>query len=229
MSKVRADADDRPGRDAGGAGRRRQGRTDGLQARGANFALGQTGDGPAPGLPAPAQPQAQARFAVSPKMLLLIGTCIAIPTVIWIVKAGPVKARDQWQVIEPRAQDDIKDVINKALADDADKAVQSLFASLGRVPGSTTLPAAKAKYSPSVGTVLIDSPTIMWSVPSKVPFQGRIGESIAAGFSAAGKPQLMNVHGLYYPKTRGVEADVQIEGRQLKVRGRIVAGAVVMD
>ncbi len=170
--------------------------------------------------------QAPTRFAISGKMIMLIAAFIVIPTVIWIVKAGPVHARDQWQAIGPQADDDIKDVVNKALADQENAGLKSLAESLG---DGADVSKFRPKYTPTVGTLLVDAPTIMWSVPEKVPFQARIGQYLAVGISAAGKPQLMNVHGFYYTKTRRVEAEVEMNGTPIKVMGRVVDKTVVMD
>jgi hypothetical protein len=189
---------------------------------------------PAIGLPPgyrarPRSKQAQVRFAISPKMMLLIGAFIVIPTVIWIVKAGPVRARDQWQVLEPQARKDIEDVVDKALADREEAAWQGFVADLGSASEGGGKAVARPRYVPRVNTLLIDSPTFMWNVPEKVPFQGRIGQFMIAGISAAGKPQLMDLRGVYYTRARRVEAEMQMDHAPVNVRGRIVAGAVVME
>ena len=93
-------------------------------------------------------------ISLSPKVITFLIVAVSVPVLIYLVKIGPVAARNQWEIISPKAESDITDVVTKAIQ------AESHFNT------------AEARHAPGVQAVTMDA-TIIYRVPEVVGFSGR--------------------------------------------------------
>lgn len=153
------------------------------------------------------------------KVRLAIALAILVPTLTMLVKLGPVKAREEWAQMSPRVENDIRDVMQKGMAEHVEKAWIE-------VSGGNEAVFPKPREMPVIDALVVDAPTIMFRAPDKVSFRGSVMMVIPG---KAGKGSSMNMHGECFIKTRRVEGEISLGEGTLKIAGHIADGAVVME
>jgi hypothetical protein len=130
---------------------------------------------------------------VNPVITILVLLAIGIPTGIFLIEQGPVKARNQLEKIEPTAEGNIISQISRA--------IQHHYS--GFVFSDDNLGISRHKAINAV----FDDPVIMTHLPESLQIQGRTTEG--------------DYKGQFHPQTMRFEADVPIMGRIHKVEGSV--------
>jgi hypothetical protein len=159
-----------------------------------------------PGYAARPRPGAQAqqrapRVTVSGRTIFFIALLIIVPTVLWAIKMGPVKAMSQWKDAKEEVSSDITTIIQQA----AEREYQKQGYELKR-----------AQDVPQVRTLVLDEPVMMMSFPEKIDFQGR--------FRTVGTGQ--DFKGTYYTKPHRVVADVKVMDKEISIDASMANGGV---
>jgi hypothetical protein len=136
---------------------------------------------------------ATAKIHVNPKIVLLAILAIGIPTGIFLVEQGPVKARNELEKIEPTAEGNITSQLTRA--------IQHVYA--GFVFGGDDNGISRHKAL----NVVFEDPVIMTHLPESLQIQGRTTEG--------------NYKGQFHPQTMRFEANVPIMGRIHQVEGSL--------
>ncbi len=130
---------------------------------------------------------------INPGLIVLALVLIAIPTAIYLVEQGPIKAKHQWEAVEPTAEGNIISQITRA--------IQYVY---GNSPFGTDKDAVlRCKALNAV----FDEPVIMIRLPDSVQVQGRTTEGL--------------YRGVFYPRTMRFEALVPALGRIHQVDGSV--------
>lgn len=131
---------------------------------------------------------------VSPALVLLVILAMVIPTAIYLVEQGPVKAKNQWEKIEPTAEGNITSQITRA--------IQHEYA--GFAFGNNDDEGISRHKALNV---VFAEPVIMIRLPESIQIQGRTTEGMFKG--------------AFHPQTMRFEADVPILGQIHKVDGSV--------
>lgn len=166
---------------------------------------------------APAGPRSAERAPrvhVSRGVILLAVVAIALPTIFFIWRVGPGKAMAEWRRIEPDAEQDVKDIVTRA--------IQAYHSARGDFDPS------KSHQAPHAHEVKFLISPMPWRLPESVGFGGN---STDGAFS-----------GNYHPRTGEIDAIVDIGGFALagagvgrrgdvtiNVTGRIKNGVVSVE
>lgn len=138
-------------------------------------------------------PQKQVRFAFSGGAKWFIGAAIVIPTLIALATFGPVRVLKKLGELEPVAETDVTDVVNKTLYAWAEEVGYSM---------------EKARDVPQTKVVILDTPIMPFVFPDTIDFQGR---------SSMG-----NFKGVYHTADRFIEAKIEtIDGDWLEVTSKM--------
>ncbi len=136
---------------------------------------------------------ASPKIHVNSKLVILAILAIAVPTGIYLVDQGPVKARDDLEKIEPTAEGNITSQITRA--------IQHVYAAFAFADDDLGISRHKSL------NVVFENPVIMMHLPESLQIQGRTTEG--------------NYKGEFHPRTMRFEADVPIMGRIHKVEGSL--------
>jgi len=148
-------------------------------------------------VPLKAAPQTQSpRVHIQPKYVVLAALVVVITTTLTLYQSHPRKVAQQITELQPRAELDIKDVVERGLQ--AYMAEQGLF--------DRTQPRGLAH---ALEVSFLWSP-MYWNMPEKV---GIVGATSQGAFG-----------GNYFPKTGEVEADVDIGGYGVPAAGALKRG-----
>jgi hypothetical protein len=132
-------------------------------------------------------------FHLSGMTMFFLVAVIVIPSVIFLIKIGPVTATKEWDRAYNAGMEDTSSVIAKAM--EAHKSANGIFA-------------RKSREMPKVHTFTwVDEPVIMWRMPDWVEFHGRTTEG--------------RYTGRYYTRTGEVQAVVECDYDELNVTGRV--------
>lgn len=105
----------------------------------------------------PQAKQENPRFAISGKMITFIALLVIVPTVIYVFKAGPVRASEETTKLAEVAHDEIQDAVNRVLQDRRKR---------------LNIEIDDVKETPHCRTLVIDRPVMPFRVPEKLAFQG---------------------------------------------------------
>jgi hypothetical protein len=130
---------------------------------------------------------------VSPGLIVLVLLAIGIPTIIFLVEEGPIKAKDQWQKIEPTAEGNIISQVTRA--------IQHEYAQFLSSDENEGISGHKAI------NVVFFEPVIMIRLPDSIQIQGRTTEGLFKG--------------TFHPQTMQFEATVPILGQIHKIDGSV--------
>ncbi|MGD0541417.1 MAG: hypothetical protein ABSB33_07860 [Tepidisphaeraceae bacterium] len=130
---------------------------------------------------------------VSPVIVLLVLLAIVVPSAIYLVEQGPVKARNQLEKIEPTAEGNIISQITRAIQHEY----------TGFASGDEDMAISRHKGL----NVVFEDPVIMIHLPESLQIQGRTTEG--------------SYKGQFHPRTMRFEADVPIIGQIHKVEGSV--------
>ncbi|MGD0461995.1 MAG: hypothetical protein ABSB74_05870 [Tepidisphaeraceae bacterium] len=136
---------------------------------------------------------ARVSIHVNPVIVVLVLLAIGIPTGIFLVEQGPVKARNQLEKIEPTAEGNIASQITRA--------IQHEYARFAFGDEDMGISRHKAL------NVVFEDPVIVLHLPESLQIQGRTTEG--------------NYKGQFHPRTMRFEADVPITGGMHKVDGSV--------
>ena len=134
---------------------------------------------------------ARVSIHVNPALVLLVILAIGIPSGIYLVEQGPIKAKNQWEKIEPTAEGNITSQITRT--------IQHEYTAF--VADDEAISRRKAL------NVVFAEPVIMIRLPESVQIQGRTTEGLFVGE--------------FYPHTMRFEASVPILGQIHKVEGSV--------
>lgn len=133
-----------------------------------------------------------ARFGVSPALLVLIGIAIAVPTIIYLVKTGPVAAVEEFKKLDPKAQAEILDMAQQCLDD--------VLSGHGRV-------ALRSSMRPRAKDMVWMETGLMWHLPSMMLFRGTTS--------------LGTFQGRYYTRTGQIEMEINMYGRTYQYTAQV--------
>jgi hypothetical protein len=133
------------------------------------------------------------RIHLHPAIIALIVLAIGIPVLIFTIEQGPVKARDQWQKIEPTAEVNVASQITRA--------IQHVYKQFDIGDEDRDLSRHKAL------SVAFDEPAIMFRLPDSMQIQGRTTEG--------------NYTGEFHPRSMHFEVNVPIAGSSHKISGSV--------
>jgi hypothetical protein len=122
---------------------------------------------------------------LSPGVIMFLCALIFIPGTLLFWKLGPGKVRQQWAELEPKAEENVKDVVDRGL--------QAYLSQHGRFDPS------KPHLTPQAHDVVFIISPMPFSMPEKVGFAGITTEGAMTG--------------RYFPATGQIEADVEIGGQ----------------
>ena len=129
---------------------------------------------------------------ISPGLAAIVAVAIIIPTTIYIVKQGPVKANAQWAQIRPDAENNIISQLTRALHHEY---------RLGSLNGMN----ADVMLHTKATTVTFDEPPIMFALPESMTIHG---------YTTDGQ-----FKGEFHPNTLTFDADLEVFGAVHKVSG----------
>jgi hypothetical protein len=129
---------------------------------------------------------------ISPGLAAIVALAVIIPTTIFVVKQGPVKANAEWADIRPAAENNIISQLTRALHH------QYRLTGLNGVNADVLL-------HTKASTIAFDEPPIMFSLPDSIAIQG---------FTTEGQ-----FKGAFYPRTLTFDADLEVFGATHKVSG----------
>jgi hypothetical protein len=129
---------------------------------------------------------------ISPGLAAIVALVVIIPTTIFVVKQGPVKANAEWADMHPAAENNIISQLTRALHHEY------------RVNGLNGVNADVLLHTKAT-TITFDEPPIMFALPDSMTIQG---------FTTEGQ-----FRGEFHPRTLTFDADVEVFGAVHKVSG----------
>lgn len=147
-----------------------------------------------------------ASISLSPMTITWIVIIILVPTVLFLIKIGPVAAQKKWKVIEETAESDVTTIVTRAIQSQAEFNM------------------AEARHAPGVQAVTMDA-TVITHVPEVVKFSGRSTNGFFNGTYntktrevTADVPKFLSKSMMHVTgRMRNDQPEVEVDGKEAKL------------
>jgi hypothetical protein len=140
----------------------------------------------------PSGPQKEApRFAITKNAVIYTALFVIVPTVIYLVKIGPVHAVSKWKEMAPKVNDDIMQSITEYMIDNLKKSGLDMSKVL-------------VHDLPKVTSLVLDEPMMPWTEIQQMEFQGKCSDG--------------DFRGTYFFKANRIDVAFDQFGKTTKVK-----------
>jgi hypothetical protein len=156
-----------------------------------------------PGAAKPQHPNAKKgspRFSITGMQVFYISLFIIVPTIIYLIKIGPVAAGAKWEKDMPVYTDEITDVVGRFLFNHRKKQGVDM---------------TKVQNVPKVQNVVIDAPPMIFRYPRSFAFQGSTTEG--------------KFNGTFTTSNHSLKSTIEVDGGTLPIDATVTDGNVVYN